>query len=118
MKLGLTRVRNEEVIIKSTLDLLSHHLDGVIALDDCSTDNTRDILYSHPLVLQVIENDQWRRQRDTALPGPKKIEFGVGQNVSGFDDFIVAARAMLFGKDTEAGISSFNIFILFCKTIQ
>jgi glycosyltransferase involved in cell wall biosynthesis len=53
MKVAITRVRNEEVILKSTLDRLSYHFDSVIAFDDCSTDGTRDILSEHKLVEYV-----------------------------------------------------------------
>lgn len=59
MKLGITRVRNEEVIIQSTLDRLKNHLDGVIAFDDASDDNTYEILRSDPFVIGVLRNMTW-----------------------------------------------------------
>lgn len=60
MKLAITRIRNEEVIIQSTLDRLSYHFDGVVVLDDCSTDNTVQICREHPLVRHIIEVDHWQ----------------------------------------------------------
>ena len=63
-KIGITRVRNEEVILKSTLDRLTNHLDYVIAFDDCSTDNTREVLRDHPLVLHTINNNHWESRSE------------------------------------------------------
>jgi hypothetical protein len=59
MKVAITRVRNEEAILKSTLDRLSYHFDSVIAFDDCSTDGTRDILSEHKLVEYAITTNKW-----------------------------------------------------------
>ena len=59
MKLGITRVRNEDVILQSTLDRLKGHLDGVIAYDDASNDGTMDILTSDPFVIGVMRNMNW-----------------------------------------------------------
>jgi hypothetical protein len=64
MKVAITRVRNEEVILKSTLDRLSYHFDSVIAFDDCSTDGTRDILSEHKLVKRVITSDKWESRSE------------------------------------------------------
>lgn len=59
MKLGITRVRNEEVILQSTLDRLKPHLDGVIAFDDASDDNTMSILKGDPFVIGIMRNMNW-----------------------------------------------------------
>lgn len=64
MKVAITRVRNEEVILKSTLDRLSYHFDYVIAFDDCSTDGTRDVLNEHKLVKCVITSDKWESRSE------------------------------------------------------
>tara|TARA_R110002110_G_scaffold7542_1_gene38503 strand:+ start:127 stop:879 length:753 start_codon:yes stop_codon:yes gene_type:complete len=64
MKVAITRVRNEEVILKSTLDRLSYHFDCVIAFDDCSTDGTRDILSEHKLVKRVITSNKWESRSE------------------------------------------------------
>lgn len=57
--LGLTRIRNEELIIKDSLDAFSKHVDGIIVYDDCSTDNTINICKNHPKVLKIIKNYKW-----------------------------------------------------------
>ena len=68
MRLGITRVRNEGEIIKSTLDRLSYHLDGVVVYDDCSDDLTVEICQSHDLVLHVVRNpNEW-----SPLPSVRK----------------------------------------------
>lgn len=59
MKLGITRLRNESIIIQSTLDRLKGHLDGVVVFDDCSTDNTVEICEADPFVLEVVKGKEW-----------------------------------------------------------
>jgi len=61
--IGVSRVRNVDFIIKDILDHLSSILDFVIIYDDASTDNTNKILQTHPLVREVIKNDQWITDR-------------------------------------------------------
>jgi len=64
MKLiGLTRIRNEELIIKDTLDHLSEFCSEVIVYDDCSTDATVSICENHPIVSKVIKGDSWKENR-------------------------------------------------------
>lgn len=60
MKLiGITRVRNESLIIKNTLDHVSKFVDGIIVCDDASTDDTVSICESHDKVIKVIKNKKW-----------------------------------------------------------
>lgn len=60
---GIIRVRNEELVIKDTLDHMSSFVDGVILYDDASTDSTVNIAINHPLVVKVIVNKKWRKNR-------------------------------------------------------
>jgi len=57
--IGITRVRNEALILQDTLDHVSSHVDVILAYDDASTDATRAILRNHPKVALVITNDHW-----------------------------------------------------------
>ncbi len=61
--LGMLRIRNEENIIRDTLDHLSQFVDKIIVFDDASTDKTLDIVYNHPSVIDVIENKTWKKNR-------------------------------------------------------
>lgn len=55
----ILRVRNEELILKDTLDHLSGFCDIIVAYDDDSTDSTFDILRNHPKVVAIIRNFKW-----------------------------------------------------------
>lgn len=66
----LLRIRNESLILKNTLDHLSEFCDGIVAYDDCSTDNTFEILQEHPKILAIIKNFYWKK----TIKGRQKAE--------------------------------------------
>ena len=57
--LGITRVRNESMLLPDTLAHVSAHVDAIVAYDDASTDTTLDILRREPKVAIVIRNSLW-----------------------------------------------------------
>jgi glycosyltransferase involved in cell wall biosynthesis len=57
---GITRIRNEALILNDTLEFVGRHVDAIIAYDDASTDRTLEILRSHPKVACVIANEAWQ----------------------------------------------------------
>jgi hypothetical protein len=58
---GMTRIRNEALILPDTLDYLGKHVDAIIAYDDASTDDSVDLLRQHPKVALVIANGAWEQ---------------------------------------------------------
>jgi len=54
--IGLLQARNEERFIKGWLENIAPAVDGIVALDDGSTDDTYKIISSHPKTLEVIRN--------------------------------------------------------------
>jgi glycosyltransferase involved in cell wall biosynthesis len=56
---GLTRVRNEALLLPDTLAYLSDHVDAIVAYDDASTDDTVEILRAHPKVALIVANGVW-----------------------------------------------------------
>lgn len=54
--IGLLQARNEERFIRGWLDNIAPAVDGIVALDDGSTDDTCKIISSHPKTLEVIRN--------------------------------------------------------------
>jgi hypothetical protein len=59
--IGITRLRNEALILRDTLDYVGKHLDAIIAYDDASTDRTLEILRDHPKVALVVTNGLWEQ---------------------------------------------------------
>ena len=57
--IGITRVRNEALILGDTLDYVGKHVDAIIAYDDASTDRTLEILCRHPKVALIVANRSW-----------------------------------------------------------
>jgi hypothetical protein len=57
--IGITRVRNEALILQDTLDYVGKHVDAIVAYDDASTDRTLEILGEHPKVALVVTNRSW-----------------------------------------------------------
>lgn len=62
MLIGITRVRNEELILADTLAHFLRVCDGIVLYDDCSTDETVNIARGFPEVT-VIQGDEWRADR-------------------------------------------------------
>lgn len=58
MIVGITRVRDEELILRDTLTHFLRYCDLVLLYDDCSTDATVEIARSFPQV-EVIPGDEW-----------------------------------------------------------
>ena len=58
---GLTRMRNEALLLPDTLDYLAHHVDAIVAYDDASTDDTVEILRAHPKVALIVANQSWEQ---------------------------------------------------------
>ena len=56
---GITRIRNEALILPDTLDYLGKRVDAIIAYDDASTDRTLEILGGHPKVAVIVANRSW-----------------------------------------------------------
>ena len=74
---GITRIRDEENIIKNTLDHVSELVDEIYVYDDASTDNTVQVCRDHPSVKHVIEGKEW----DPTPQGRNKAEGTLRQQV-------------------------------------
>lgn len=80
MLVGLTRVRNEELIIKDTLDYYSKICDGgIYVYDDCSTDKTREVISAHPAVKGSIFSPAWDEDRARAEWQNRKAIYQLAQ---------------------------------------
>jgi glycosyltransferase involved in cell wall biosynthesis len=58
---GMTRIRNEALILPDTLDYLATQVDAIVVYDDASTDDTVDILRQHPKVALIVANQAWEK---------------------------------------------------------
>lgn len=58
---GMTRIRNEALILPDTLDYLATQVDAIVVYDDASTDDTVDILRKHPKVALIVANQSWEK---------------------------------------------------------
>lgn len=87
---GLMKVRNEEHIIKDTLDnWASFCTGGIYIYDDVSTDKTVEICRAHPAVKEVIEGEFWDPDREKAEWWNRQMVLMRAQQDSGPDDWFV-----------------------------
>lgn len=64
---GITRLRNEALVLRDTLDYVGKDVDAIVAYDDASTDSTLDILRSHPKVALIVSNASWEEDIEARL---------------------------------------------------
>lgn len=87
---GLMKVRNEEHIIKDTLDNWAPFCTGGIYIyDDVSTDKTAEICRNHPAVKAVIEGEFWDPDREKAEWWNRQAALSCAKHDAGPDDWFV-----------------------------
>jgi len=87
---GLVKVRNEEAIIKDTLDRWAEFCtEGIYVYDDVSTDRTVEICEAHPAVKEVIKGDFWDPDREKAEWFNRQMALARAQQQAGPDDWFV-----------------------------
>jgi hypothetical protein len=59
LPIGITRLRNEALVLPDTLSYIGNEVDAIVAYDDASTDRTLDILRAHPKVALIVANGSW-----------------------------------------------------------
>ena len=71
---GVCRIRNEEKIIRNTLNHVSDFVDEIYVFDDHSTDNTIEICLSIPKVKRIIRAKKWESnpKRRAILEGTQR----------------------------------------------
>ena len=89
MIIGLTLVRNEQDIIKDTLDHMALFCDKIYVYDDCSDDQTVEICKSHPEVNVVIQGTQWSLDRTTAETHNRNTLLDYARVYAGSGDWFV-----------------------------
>lgn len=80
MLVGITRVRNESLIMADTLRHVLALVDHVIVYDDCSTDNTPEICKSFDRVT-VIHGDQWKANRPAEETRHRALLLDAARNI-------------------------------------
>lgn len=86
---GITRVRNEEAIIKDTLDHLGTICDDIYVYDDASTDGTVTICENHPKVKKVVKGTSWDSDRERAEYENRQTLFNSASESLSDDDWLV-----------------------------
>ena len=100
-------MRNEEKIIKDTLDNWAPFCTGgIYVYDDVSTDKTVEICKAHPAVKKVIEGDYWDPDREKAEWMNRQEALRHAQQDAGPDDWFVYF-------DADEHIYNFNDYNLF-----
>src|SRR5262245_29964816 len=64
---GITRVRNESLILSDTLDYVGKYVDAIVAYDDASTDQTLELLRICPKVALILANQAWEEDVSARL---------------------------------------------------
>lgn len=109
---GICKVRNEELIIKDTLDHWAKFCTGgIVVYDDNSTDKTRDILYNHPAVIAVIVGGHWDENRERAEWMNRQFALNKARMFAGENDWICCF-------DADERLYGLNLGLFFNKSID
>jgi len=73
MLTGLIRIRNEQAVLKDTLDHMNEFCDKIYLYDDASTDNTERIYLDHKSVDFSLRNPKWNSNQ-TVIQGQQRSE--------------------------------------------
>lgn len=88
--IGLTKVRNEALIMKETLDHWERVCTGgIYVYDDVSMDETASICDNHPAVKAVLRSDYWDPDRERAEWRNRQAVLERAQQDAGVDDWFV-----------------------------
>lgn len=87
---GLIKVRNESHILKDTLDRWAEFCTGgIYVYDDCSEDNTVEILEAHEAVVGIIKGQYWDADREKAEWQNRQQALALAQQEAGLEDWFV-----------------------------
>ncbi len=107
---AVTRIRNESLVIRDTIEHLESFCDGIIVYDDCSTDDTVELVERHSKkLLQLIRGDSWRPDRTAEETRHRAILYRAAQSFGAEWVFCVDAderfegdiRALLSGRQAR-----------------
>lgn len=88
--IGLTKVRNEQAIIKDTLDSWAELCTGgIVVVDELSDDNTAQICRAHPKVRDVISPNVWDPDREKAEWMNRQLALSRGKQLIREDTWFV-----------------------------
>lgn len=103
--IGLTRIRNEQEIIKDTLDHWGKICTGgIYVYDDASTDKTLQICKDHPAVRGIVEGGEWDTDRERAEHENRQAVLERAQRTALPDDWFVYFDADEFFADPSQEI--------------
>lgn len=88
--IGLTKVRNEELIMQDTLDHWGEICTGgIYVFDDVSTDKTPEICENHPAVKGFLRGTNWDQDRERAEHINRQAVLERALESAGPDDWFV-----------------------------
>lgn len=109
---GITKVRNEEAIMKETLDHWAQFCTGgIFVLDDVSDDKTVEICESHPAVKGLFKGKNWHPNREYAEWYNRQTILEMAKLTAGPDDWFVYF-------DADERLYDFDFKLLFDKKID
>ena len=86
---GIAKIRNEQHIIRDTLDSWAGVCDEIYVYDDCSSDSTPTICLAHPKVKEVIHSTLFDPDRERAEWFNRQAVWSSARRFMGPEDWVV-----------------------------
>ena len=115
--IGLLKVRNEDKILKETLDHWGKICTGGIYIfDDVSLDKSLEICRNHPSVKYIFENKEWDYNRERHEHVARQTILTIAKRDANLDDWFVYfdADERLFFNDWKA-LFDMNVDAIACR---
>lgn len=86
----ISRIRNESLLLNDFINSLDEYIDSAYWFDDCSVDNSVEILENYPKTKAILRNFNWTPAQGYTQTAQRNLLFNYAKTYSANDIFLLA----------------------------